>query len=446
MAAQIGQILNRTADFKSGVQSQGERVVEQGAIPTIAISALTLPVLGPGSALATLYAAFGYHMRLAAPISVLNFLRITSENGILIKDGRSLELLAKADTFVFDKTGTLTAEIPTVGLIHTCDGHDEGHLLACAAAAEARQTHPIAQAIRHAALQRALLPPAIREAKVEVGYGLSVHLADSDEAGGDLVQVGSGRFMALSGIAIPSAIRDIEPACHEEGHSLVYVAINRQLASVIELHPTLRPEAKAIVSELRKRDLALYIISGDHTHPTRKLAAELGIENYFAEVLPQDKARLIEQLQREGRAVCFVGDGVNDSIALKKANVSVSLQGASTVAIDTASIILMDNSLKKLITLWEIARDLDANLKRSFAFTLLPGIACIGGVYFFSFGLASAVTLYNVGLGASVSNALWPLIKYKRRRPAPARPVYPPGTSPTADCACLIGTANGCWS
>lgn len=416
VAAQIGQILNHTADYKSGIQSQGQRVVEQGAIPTILISALTLPILGAESALAALYSAFGYHMRFAAPVSVLNFLRITSENGILIKDGRSLELLSKVDTFVFDKTGTLTAEVPTVDQIFPCADYNEDALLAYAAAAETKQTHPIAQAIRHAAEERGLLLPTVKDAKVEVGYGLTVHLKGANRVNDDLIHVGSSRFMTMIEIAVPTPVRLIEESCHNEGHSLVYVAINQQLAGVIELRPTIRPEARGIIAALRKRNLELYILSGDHEKPTQKLAAELGIDHYFAEVLPQNKAYLIEQLQQEGRAVCFVGDGINDSIALKTANVSVSLRGASTVATDSASVVLMDNSLKKLITLWEIAQELDSNLKRSIVFTILPGVICIGGVYFAHFGLASAVALYNIGLAVSLANALWPLIKHERAK------------------------------
>lgn len=431
VAAQIGDILNHTADFKSGIQSQGQRVVEQGAIPTILISALTLPILGAESALAALYAAFGYHMRFAAPVSVLNFLRITSENGILIKDGRSLELLSKVDTFVFDKTGTLTAEVPTVGQIYPCNGYSADELLTYAAAAEAKQTHPIAQALRQAAKTRKLPTLTIDETKVEMGYGLTVKLMaastpneptpneptlNEPSAKDVLIHIGSGRFMAMQAIPLADEIQQIEEQCHAEGFSLVYVAIDQQLAGVIELRPTIRPEAQAIINELRKRNVSLYIISGDHEKPTQKLAAELGIDRYFAEVLPQHKASLIAQLQQAGHAVCFVGDGINDSIALKKANVSVSLRGASTIATDTASIVLMDNSLKKLITLLDIAQELETNLTRSIALTMLPGIVCIGGVYLFHFGLVSAVMLYNIGLAMSVSNALWPLVKHEREK------------------------------
>jgi len=157
-----------------------------------------------------------------------------------------------------------------------------------------------------------------------------------------VIRVGSGRFMEMCDISIPVTYQKIEETCHAEGYSLIYVAIDNQLAGAIELVPTIRPEAQEITRELRKRHISTYIISGDHEAPTQKLAETLGIDHFFAEVLPQDKANLIEQLQNKGKSVCFIGDGINDSIALKTAHVGISMRGASTIATDTAGIILMD--------------------------------------------------------------------------------------------------------
>lgn len=408
-AAQIGDLLNRTTDFKSTIQSRGEQIIERGAWPTLGLGLLALPFLGSTSAAAVLLSSFGYQMKFAAPLTVLNFLRIASENGVLIKDGRSLELLSTVDTFVFDKTGTLTEEVPTIGTIHALNGYDKEQLLSYAAAAEYKQTHPIARAIRKEAQRRELTVPPITDVNVEVGYGLKVKVENK------LVRVGSQRFMEIEGITILSQIKEIQQAAHEEGWSLVYVAIDSQLAGVIELMPTIRPEAKQIVRELQKRNMSIVIISGDHEAPTQKLAGELGIDDYFAQVLPQDKASLIEELQEKGKSVCFVGDGINDSIALKKANVSISLSGASSIATDTASIILMDSTLNQLLLLVSLAREMDTNLQTSTIMTVIPGVICIGGVFFFHIGVLSSILLYGASLALSVSNAFLPLLKYKKK-------------------------------
>ena len=411
VAAQITDILNRTTGFKEQLHWQWMKWLDDTAWLTLLSGAISLPLLGAAGALTVIYSvSFGYSMKILAPLSLLSFLNLTSQNSILIKDGRSLEALKQVDTIVFDKTGTLTEEVPTVWAIHSCNEYSENDVLTYAAAAEDKQTHPIALAITSFAKKRELTLPSISNATVEVGYGLKVRVEEK------LVQIGSGRFMVAEGIAIPANIKKLEETCHTEGYSLVYVAIDNQLAGAIELHPTIRPEAQQITSELRQRHIDMVIISGDHEAPTQKLAESLGIEHYFAQVLPQDKANLIEQLQNEGKSVCFIGDGINDSIALKKANVSISMSGASTIATDSAGIILMDGTLNQFIRLLDIANELDSNLSRSSIMTIMPGVICVGGVLFFHFGIVSSLILFNMGLAASVSNALLPLIRHQREK------------------------------
>ncbi|RKZ37088.1 MAG: heavy metal translocating P-type ATPase [Gammaproteobacteria bacterium] len=404
-AAQIGKILDKTADFKASMQSYGERIIDKGALPTLVVSAVTLPILGTMSALATLNAGFGYQMRVTAPLSMLNFLTIASKNGILIKDGRSLELLNQVDTVVFDKTGTLTEEQPHVGKIHCCSDIEENELLTYAAAAEYKQTHPIALAILAEVKQRKLNVASVTQAKYEVGYGIKVSVDEN------VIRVGSVRFMEMEGIPIPPEISILQEEGMEQGHSLVFIALNDQLAGAIELYPTIRPEAKQIIAQLKQRGLSMYIISGDHEQPTRKLAQKLGIENYFAETLPEGKANLIAQLQQEGKVVCFVGDGINDSIALKKSQVSISLRGASTIATDTASIILMDSHLNQLDQLFAIAQEFKINMKNNLNLSIIPGFMCLGGVFFLHFGIVTTILLYDTSLLVGVWNAMSPSLK-----------------------------------
>jgi heavy metal translocating P-type ATPase len=404
-AAQIGKILDKTADFKASMQSYGEKIIDKGALPTLAVSAVTLPILGVRSALSILTASFGYQMRITAPLSMLNFLTIASQNGILIKDGRSLELLSQVDTVVFDKTGTLTEEQPYVGKIYCCANVEESELLVYAATAEYKQTHPIALAILAEVKQRGLNVVAVTQAKYEVGYGIKVSVDEN------VIRVGSVRFMEMESINIPLEISILQEKGIEQGHSLVFVALNNQLVGAIELYPTIRPEAKQIIARLKQRGLSMYIISGDHEQPTRKLAQKLGIENYFAETLPEDKANLIAKLQKEGKVVCFVGDGINDSIALKKSQVSISLRGASTVATDTASIILMDSHLNQLDHLFAIAESFNANMKNNLNLSIVPGFICLGGVFFLNFGIVTTILLYDASLLVGVWNAMSPSLK-----------------------------------
>jgi P-type E1-E2 ATPase len=192
----------------------------------------------------------------------------------------------------------------------------------------------------------------------------------------------------------------------------VLVGVDGAVGGAIELHAAVRPEVRDIVKGLRARGIKhLAIISGDHEAPTRKLSEALGMDRYFAQVLPADKADYVEKLQKEGRKVCFVGDGINDSIALKKANVSISLRGASSIATDTAHIVFMEQGLSKLCDLRDIARDLDRNVKRSWGMILVPNIACIVGVFTMGFGIMASVVTNNVSAIGALANGMLPLRK-----------------------------------
>ena len=405
MAMQIGHILNQTADFKSVMQSRGEAIADQTVIPTLGMGVLVWPFFGFSSALAVLTNALGYKMRIFGPVSMLNFLSYASQQGILIKDGRSLELIHDIDTVVFDKTGTLTLEEPTMGKIHSCADISENDILKYAAAAEHGQTHPIAKTILAEAHKRHLKWSMFDDARYEIGYGIQVNLGDQ------VIQVGSDRFMELEGIEIPIEMNVVQASCHENGYSLIMVAINQRLVGAIELHATLRPEAKQIVQSLHQRNMSVYIISGDQEQPTKKLAQELGITHYFANTLPENKAEIIGKLQDEGRSVCFVGDGINDTIALKKASVSVSLSGATTMAMDTAQIVLMDGSLKKLNQLFDISKDFKVNMKNNFRISVVPTAICIGGIILFHWGVFIAHVLMGTTLFIGIGNTMLPLLK-----------------------------------
>lgn len=401
--AQIGDILRQTADLRQVFQSRGQQIADRAAPVTIAAGVATWPLYGSGAALAILKSSIGYNMRVIAPISALNYLRLSTRQGILIKDGRALETLSRIDTVVFDKTGTLTLEELSVEAVHTYNGVAEDALLRDAAAAETKQIHPIARAIRQEASARGLDLPEIEDGSYEIGYGIKVTLSNR------VIRVGSSRFMEMEAIELSPDVHAIEAQVYEQGHSLVYVAIDDHLAGVIELRTTLRPEVRRVISELRRHHMSIHIISGDHEQPTHNLARELEIDDYVAEILPEQKGNVIAQLQAQGRTVAFVGDGINDAIALRQADVSVSLRGASTVATDVAQIILLGEDLHQLGHLFNIATDFEVNMQRNLDLSVIPSLICIGGVLFFRVGIIGGVVLYSLGLVAGLLNATSPL-------------------------------------
>ncbi len=405
VAANITVILDKTDDYISHLQTRSERYANASVAPTMGVAGVSLLAAGPMSAWVVLSSNFSEVMRLTVPMTILNYMHIASQNGLLIKDGRSLEQFNRVDTVVFDKTGTLTLDQPHVGTIYPVNVFTEKDVLYYTASAEYRQSHPIAKAILTAALKRRLELPDIDDAHYKVGYGISVNL------NGKLVRVGSRRFMREENIPIPSSIEGVEQTANAKGYSLIYSAVNEALCGVIELRPTLRREAKQVVCRLQKRGLKVYILSGDHMGSVKNLADELGVDDYFADTLPEDKSRIIDELQQSGRTICFVGDGINDSIALKKAAVSVSLQDASHIAMDCAQIVLMNKNLTQLLYAFDLAERFDINQKMGISTgTVIPSIICMGGAMFFGFTVTGTLTIYVASIAMGTISALFPLL------------------------------------
>lgn len=412
VSAKISTILKNTADFTASVESLGQKIADQSVIPTFAISLIGFPLVGTRGTVALLSSDFFDTMRMAAPLSMMNFLTIASKQGILIKDGRSLQILPTIDTVVFDKTGTLTLEQPSVSKIYTFNGLSEQEVLTLGAAAEYRQQHPIALAILAEANKLGLIIPQIEESAYKIGYGIAV------KVGNDQIQVGSTRYIEEECVALPNEFAAIKTTVHERGNSLVCVLLNGQLVGCIEIEPTIRQEAREIIQALKQRNMSFYIISGDHEQPTKAIANALGIDNYFAEVLPQNKAELIEQLKQTGKKVCFIGDGINDSLALKKADLSISMSGASTVATDSAQIIMLDKTLRKVPELFAIGYHFEDNMKNAFLVISSAGVVGISGVLFARLGLAGMFSFRILSIVSGAGVAMLPAIKSKFKTPA----------------------------
>jgi Cu2+-exporting ATPase len=409
-AAQIGRALADTSNYKKTLMSRAEAVNDRMAGPVLLMGAVSLPFFGVSRALSLIMGMPNYRMTFYGPLSMLSFLNVAVRQGILIKDGRALERLHGIDTVIFDKTGTLTEEQPSVRAIHCCPGWKEEEVLTVAAAAETKQNHPIARAIAAEAAARGIEVPEVGDVDYELGYGITVQL------NGSTVLVGSRRFMAMHDVSVPTVLEEKQTAAHAAGNSVVWVAANGNLAGAIVLHPTVRPEAGAVLDYLRRRGMKRYILSGDHDAPTRQLAEMLETDGYFAAVLPEGKAALVRELQAQGRKVCFIGDGINDSIALQGAAVSVSLHGASTIAIDRADIVLSSGDLTKFTRIFELSDEFAANMMVNYFAAAVPYALVIYGTIFLGWGLLFNTILYQISLPFALYNSARPLLSEPRSR------------------------------
>ena len=417
-SAQIADMLLNAVSFKSGVQLKGERWADAAALPMLAAAGAILPIVGPVSTAVFINSHIGARILMFAPMTTLRHISEASQLGVLVKDGRALEQLADVDTILFDKTGTLTTDEPEVLRVTTLHQRSERDILAYAATAERKLTHPIARAILKAAAAAHIRPFEVEDSQYHLGYGTSV-VVD-----GEMVRVGSLRFFQKEDFPIPAAVLTAQQDAHAAGNTFLLVGIGERIEGALELQPQVRPEARELVAQLRALGIGhLAIVSGDDEAPTKKLAHDLGMDEYFCNVLPEAKSQIVESLQAQGRVVCFIGDGINDSIALKKANVSMSISGATLIAKDMAEILYMDGSLKHLGDIVALSRRLDVNLRRSLMLCLVPSAINVAGAFFFNFSVLASL-LVNTACGAvGVSDLYYTRQKSGTREAAPDRPV-----------------------
>jgi Cu2+-exporting ATPase len=396
-ASQIAEIMLKSVDYKSEAQLRGETWANALTRPMFYSSLALLPFLGPVSTSVFINSHIGMRIRILAPMSTLKYISVASRRGLLVKDGRALEKYLEVDAVLFDKTGTLTSEEPEVSQVIAASDRSIAEVVRLAAIAEQKLAHPIARAVLNKARELGVSYPDIEDSCYSIGYGIRV------ESGGAVIRTGSLRYLEGEGIAVPERWHRLADESAQDGDSLIYIALDRRLAGALRLAPRTRLEMDGVIARLRSQGVTyMAVVSGDAEAPTRKLAEELGLDGWFAGVLPQRKAEIVAMLQAEGRTVCFVGDGINDSVALRQADVSVSLAGANTVAKDMAEIVLMDGHVGALGELGDISAELDKNLRESLEMSIAPGVINLLGAFVFNFNtLASLVINGSFGfLGA----------------------------------------------
>jgi Cu2+-exporting ATPase len=286
---------------------------------------------------------------LATPTAIMVGTGLGAKRGILFKNAMALEQAASLDTVVFDKTGTLTRGEPEVVEIVTTNGSDANDVLRLVAAAEGDSEHPLAEAIVNAAKERDLAIPRAQSFEAVPGHGLTATVD------GHRLAVGNAGLLAREGIAGDAlAARAVELA--GQGRTSVLVAVDGKGAGIIAIADAPRETSAAAVRALREQGVRAVMLSGDSQSTAERIAAELGIDDVIAEVLPADKAAKVKELQRQGRKVAMVGDGVNDAPALAQADVGIAIGAGTDVAVETADVVLMRSDPLDVATAITISR------------------------------------------------------------------------------------------
>jgi len=316
---------------------------------------------------------------------------VAAREGVLVKGGQYLERLTKVDAIVFDKTGTLTGGEPRIVDVSAVDGASVDEHLALAAAAEARQGHPIATAIRGWAASASLEVPCadLGSEVYSIGLGLSARVLGRE------VLVGGKRLMMQHGVRIAHARATTEHH-REMGAASLYVAVDGRLGCVLAVADEPRPESRAVVEALRARGRReVLLLSGDSRGPVEAVGRAVGVDRAIGELLPEEKAAFVKDLQRAGKVVAMVGDGINDAPALAVADVGISLEGGTDVALETADVVLLEGGLVRLPHAFAIADQAMASVRRGLGLVIAPNAVAIS---------LGALGLITPGLAAVVNN------------------------------------------
>ncbi len=391
-AGQIVSLIDGAPVGDTRMQNHAERLADRLVLPTLGVATGTALLTGDFDRFLSLVIVdYGTGIRVAAPTAVLSSMTKAARSGIIIKSGRHMERLAEIDTIVFDKTGTLTRGSPEVVDIVPYQQRLGGQqLIGLAAAAESRLQHPVAEALRRRASQICAIVPPCDEPNYTVGMGVEA------EVDGYYVHVGNQRFMHRSGIHVDEAAAD-RRRLEEGGYSCLYVAIDGALAGLIPYADQIRPESQACIRKLHALGVKNTImLTGDNAIVARAVSERLGLSRYVADMLPADKAEIVQMLQGEGHVVAMVGDGINDSPALSFADVGVAMKHGAEVTHELADVVLMEDSLDKLVEAVELSRGAIGLIKQNYGIVI--------GMNTLALGLALPSGLVSPSVTAVLSN------------------------------------------
>ncbi len=357
---------------------------------------------------------------LATPTAIMVGMGKGAENGILIKSAESLETAHKIQTVVFDKTGTITKGVPSVTDIVTAEGVNENRLLTLAASAERLSGHPLAEAIVKKAEEKNIPLLQAESFTAEDGRGIRT------EIGGNTILAGNRLMMQENGIQSPDIFARGE-ALASQGKTPLYFAQGSRLMGLIAVADVIKETSPLAVEQFRKMGIETVMLTGDNEKTAEAIRQLSGIDKVYAQALPQDKEKLIRQLQAEGKTVAMVGDGINDAPALTRADVGIAIGAGTDIAIDSADIVLMKSDLTDAVTAVKLSKAVMRNIKQNLFWAFfynVIGIPVAAGVFFIPFAIKLSPMLGAFAMSFSsvfvVSNALR-LRRFKIKRHVPQK-------------------------
>ena len=353
-AARVVKTIEAAEAVKAESQSKSEEMAERIVPYSFLLSGLTFLVTGSLSrSAAVLLVDYSCAIKLSTPLAILTSLARSARHRVLIKGGKYLEKLARADAFVLDKTGTLTEATPEVADVVHFNGFTREFVLKQAACVEEHFPHPVASAVVRKAAQEGI---SHAEEHAEVEYVLAHGIASRLQ--GKRIVVGSRHFVNEDEGGDVSAAEPFVHQFADRGNSVLYVAVGGELAGLIAIHDPLRQDALKFLAALKESGIKkVVMLTGDNEATARTIAATLGIDEYHAQALPDRKVEVVRELQDQGYTVAMVGDGINDSPALSQADVGISMRHGADIAREACDVLLLDGTLDDILTARAVSRE-----------------------------------------------------------------------------------------
>ena len=361
----IVTMIEESEKLKTSMESKASHLADKLVPYTLLGTGLTYALTRNATkALSVLMVDFSCALKLAMPISVLSAIREASLHNITVKGGKYLEAMAEADTIVFDKTGTLTKANPTVVDVVSFNGQDSDELLRIAACLEEHFPHSMAKAVVDAAAEKNLEHEEVHsEVEYIVAHGISSMID------GQKVVIGSHHFVFEDEKCTvdPEKMGTFNSLPPEYSH--LYMAINNRLAAVICIEDPLREEASAVIRSLKMAGIGkVVMMTGDSDRTAKAIAKKAGIDEYYSEVLPEDKANFVEKEKAKGRKVIMIGDGINDSPALSAADIGISISDGAEIAREIADVTIGADNLYEIVTLKALSNSLVKRIDKNYRF------------------------------------------------------------------------------
>ncbi len=421
LLAQIVEMVNEAGRSRAPIQKLADRVSGWFVPAVIAVAVIAFAVwamVGPTPALANalvvavsvLIIACPCALGLATPISIMVGIGRGAKEGVLIKNAEALERMEKVDTLVVDKTGTLTEGKPRLQSVIAASGFSEADVLSHAAALEKMSEHPLAEAIVSYAQEKQALLPAVDEFESVTGKGVRGHIA------GRPVSLGNLRLMEESGIDTAAMAGEAQ-RLRELGQTVMFLSVDTQLVGLISVADPIKATTPEAIAQLRASGLRIVLLTGDNATTAAAVGKQLGLDDIKGEVLPQDKYRHVQELQKQGRIVAMAGDGVNDAPALAAADVGIAMGTGTDVAMHSAQVVLLKGDLRGIakarVLSQKTMRNIRQNLFFAFVYNFL-GVPVAAGVLYPFFGVLLSPMIASAAMSLSSVSVIGNALRLRR--------------------------------